>query len=110
MFTNMKKYARHKRIDHKDKKEFPCGGCNLAFATNSKLVKHIQYVHEGKCKCKQCGKDLSSMDRLKKHMKYVHEGVRDEKCEICNKWFAGKKTLTTWQRVLLMQNVFRFSR
>ena len=54
MFTNMKKYARHKRIDHKDKKEFPCGGCNQAFATNSKLVKHIQYVHEGKCKCKKC--------------------------------------------------------
>ena len=46
MFTNMKKYARHKRIDHKDKKEFPCGGCDLGMISHKKsLITNFGHKH-----------------------------------------------------------------
>ena len=89
IFSSIKKLKRHKKEAHKDIKVFPCGNCDEAFTKNSKLKKHIQIILEGVCKCSLCGKEMSSKSVLKMHFKYLHERIKDEKCEICNKWFAG---------------------
>ena len=56
----------------------------------SKIIKHIDYVHKGKfkCVCSICGKTFSDNTVMKRHIASVHEGLRPHQCNECGESFT----------------------
>ena len=44
--------------------------------------------------CKFCGKTYSQNSHLQHHIRSVHEGIKANKCELCDKEFVRKESLT----------------
>ena len=72
--------------------EYICSHCNLGFATDGDLLKHIRKVHEGEKKvgnnkCKYCDKIYLVPSELKAHIKSVHLNLT-VKCYFCDDLFS----------------------
>ena len=83
-----------------------CNVCNGTFLLKTGLKTHILSVHEGvkPFKCEICGLCVSQKGALNKHISVVHDGIKPTRpkperkerfeCNICNKIFAWKLSLT----------------
>ena len=76
-------------------KTHKCPKCDLRFAYQKDLQRHINTVHDGKkpYKCDLCNSDYKRKDDLEKHKMIVHEVKNPFQCHICSADFVHKKTL-----------------
>ena len=68
----------------------------MEFISKSCLVRHIQFIHEGKVKskfkCPLCDVQFSHKETLRKHTEKVHEG-KSYQCKHCQKSFKSEYIL-----------------
>ena len=83
---------------------FNCDSCDKNFRFQSILKRHIEIVHEGKrLKCNFCSMTFTTSHNIIKHFSVLHAGKGVFKCELCEKRFLKKTTLST--HVHTMHNV-----
>ncbi|XP_069673048.1 zinc finger protein 90-like isoform X2 [Periplaneta americana] len=92
---------QHMIVDHKDKLEFVCLGCNKIFHSKLELQLHRKnhpraiFKKKGKCfnyLCYVCGRVFDTFRKLRTHEKRIHEGSVMQQnsmhiCEVCGKTF-----------------------
>ena len=82
------------------KKPYNCDICDVRFALNSDLKKHITSIHEqNKPKCSICDAIFSSKANLKAHISSVHEKNKLFKCELCDTNFTLKASLNRHNKI-----------
>jgi len=86
---------------------YKCDKCKVSFSKNSKLMLHIEYVHEKKSpfKCNVCNKLYASLPMLKKHQ-VMHSNVSFV-CKLCNFSFRRKEYLFRHARIHLDTKAFK---
>ena len=99
----LKVHFKKKRVMKPKKKNYrqtnvkthKCPKCDLRFAYQKDLQRHINTVHDGKkpYKCDLCNSDYKRKDDLEKHKMIVHEVKNPFQCHICSADFVHKKTL-----------------
>ena len=108
-FTSVKYLQKHQQDQNKKceynaqlntKGRIQCGSCEMTFASEYNLKRHILGVHEGYkgYKCDLCGMSFGYSSVLhthkKSHFKDPKEDDRPYICESCGKAFARKNDLT----------------
>ena len=86
-FPNDEAYYSH---SCRNRDEVFCKYCEVCFASNKILMKHVDSCHKGiKYFCEKCNKTLSSYSALKRH-ENAHEKKNSYSCNDCGKTFERK--------------------
>ena len=77
-------------------KKYPCKECDLKFATESKLERHVNECHLQikEFECKDCEKSFARKDKLAEHVEAVHQKKQKYLCSKCGKGFYHKFNMT----------------
>ena len=77
-------------------KKHPCKECDLKFATESKLERHVNECHLQikEFECKDCEKSFARKDKLADHVEAVHQKKQKYLCSKCGKGFYHKFNMT----------------
>lgn len=97
-FPHLCKLKYHRRR-HTGEKPFKCSLCDLAFATSSQRLNHINRFHHmiRKHLCDHCGKKFSGPRELREHYR-THTGERPFKCPVCSRAFAKSNAMNVHLR------------
>lgn len=78
---------------------YPCPICSVVLKSASNRAAHLRRVHvkDKQCTCPVCGDKFAALDYLKSHM-IKHSG-ENHQCQVCNKTYAWKKSLTEHMRI-----------
>nr|CAD7400996.1 unnamed protein product [Timema poppensis] len=80
--------------------EFKCDLCGKNYSTKRQLQNHgFTHTGERNYECQHCGKRLGQFGTLKRHIRVVHEGIKDFVCELCQRSFTAKVSLTNHKRI-----------
>nr|XP_034838748.1 zinc finger protein OZF-like [Maniola hyperantus] len=82
---------------HTSDKPFSCSKCSFTCKTKKYLHRHANRVHvkhEKSNECEICGKKFFFKSLLVKHM-YIHSDVRPYKCEVCDRGFNSRYSLSS---------------
>ena len=83
----------HKLNKHlTDQKKFKCDRCELSFAVEQSLKRHVMAVHDliKPFECPECKKAFNDKGNMRQHVKVVHQGIREHKCTMCEKDFVRR--------------------
>ena len=87
----------HIKAVHKKERNYRCTKCSLCTSTTEALTKHVKRVHEKirPFSCMECGdKSFPTKCELEIHIKTAHKGEREHICNICNKTYGFKSSLS----------------
>ena len=97
MKPEKKRVMKYKKKNYRQTnvKSNKCPKCDVRFAYQKDVQRHVDAVHEGKkpYKCDFCNSDYKRKDQLEKHKMIVHGGENPFQCHICSAIFELKKTL-----------------
>ena len=93
-FTDLVKLKDH--VKNCYMKKHPCQECDLKFATESKLERHVNECHLQikEFECKDCDKSFARKDKLADHVEAVHQKKQKYLCSKCGKGFYHKFNMT----------------
>ena len=76
-------------------KQRKCEHCDVEFAGMTKLLEHINTVHEDArpYKCSECDRCYAKRKHLNRHMAVAHSGIKPFKCDLCDAAFCEKRHL-----------------
>ncbi|XP_045458478.1 zinc finger protein 658B-like [Melitaea cinxia] len=114
VFATLKSAARHRTVCARVERSFACSSCDLRFAHEVSLNKHILRDHTGQSvsvrfmdrdrtppqhRCDICNRRFYRKDLLARHAN-VHKTVdKSFECDICNKKFHRRDNLRTHMRI-----------
>ena len=97
MKPEKKRVMKYKKKNYRktNVKAHKCPKCDLKFAYQKDLQRHVDTVHDGKkpYKCDLCNSDYKRKDQLEKHNMIAHEEKNPFQCHICSANFVNKKAL-----------------
>uniref|UniRef100_A0A8C6SXZ4 C2H2-type domain-containing protein n=1 Tax=Neogobius melanostomus TaxID=47308 RepID=A0A8C6SXZ4_9GOBI len=79
-------------------RSFSCSKCQMRFALEAELTKHVAGHKSRKYLCGLCGKGFISKSQLEIHQN-VHTGERPFKCTVCNGVFSHPSNLRRHMRL-----------
>ncbi|XP_063396074.1 zinc finger protein 12-like [Mytilus trossulus] len=102
---------QHKKLAHSDKPILRCvlRGCKSRFVEESALQKHLLWhKSQGVLKCRKCAQIFVLKGSLKIHEDYCVKRLMF-RCDICNKMYKAKETLSKHMKKFHFQEVKGFN-
>ena len=99
-FTRREHLAIHVKVLHDKIKDFSCNNCGNLFTDKYAMKKHERThtrENNGRFCCKVCSKRFSRRQYMVGHINAVHERASSLYCELCDKYFTRKITLSYHQ-------------
>ena len=88
-YSNKYRMANHMN-SHKETPTFYCDACNLKFARQPDLDKHMRLYHtevQEVYNCTDCPSSFSLKDVLNRHIRTKHTQIKEFECDTCGKHF-----------------------
>ncbi|XP_034839826.1 zinc finger protein 431-like isoform X2 [Maniola hyperantus] len=114
VFATLKSASRHRSACERVERLFACSSCEMRFAHEVTLNKHILRFHTGQSvsllfldrehgpqnyKCETCSRTFASKALLERHTRSHKIGAKVFECDICKKKFTRRDNLRTHLRI-----------
>lgn len=106
-FVCLKKFQRKYELENHLKKHstnnpYYCDECDIGFSSRFNFERHLEEYHtkvDQTYSCEHCDLTFIAQRNLETHRKEKHEDVKLFECDLCEKSYPQKRSLTRHQRI-----------